>query len=55
MSVEEAEEAEPDDEFKDAIEVNTLLSILIYTMAKLGFLGMLLITEGITKDIFIFV
>lgn len=26
-SVEEAEEAEPDDEFKDAIEVNTILKL----------------------------
>lgn len=29
-SVEEAEEAEPDDEFKDAIEVNTVLNVLVY-------------------------
>lgn len=29
-SVEEAEEAEPDDEFKDAIEVNTVLNFFVY-------------------------
>lgn len=29
-SVEEAEEAEPDDEFKDAIEVNTVLNVMVY-------------------------
>lgn len=28
-SVEEAEEAEPDDEFKDAIEVNTILNLIL--------------------------
>lgn len=29
-SVEEAEEAEPDDEFKDAIEVNFLLNLILH-------------------------
>ena len=34
-SVEEAEEAEPDDEFKDAIEVNTSQNLIIHIFAHI--------------------
>ena len=33
--MEEAEEAEPDDEFKDAIEVNTSQNLIIHIFAHI--------------------